>query len=84
MQGEHNEPDCVYREEHPPGAGKRRIQPCSGAGGANAAVDEYRRRSHATVKSQGIYGDCLREAKFYAKHSGEKPVKEKAKTKGKK
>jgi hypothetical protein len=54
-------------------------------GGANAAVDEYRRRSQPTVKSQGIYGDCLREAKFYAKHSGEKPVKEKAKTtKGKK
>ncbi|MDW2743675.1 hypothetical protein [Atlantibacter subterraneus] len=49
-------------------------------GGANAAVDFYRRSSQPTVKSKGIFEDCLCEAKLYARFSGEKPEKA---TKGK-
>lgn len=53
-------------------------------GGANAAVDFYRRSSQPTVKSKGIFEDCLREAKLYAKYSGdapEKPIKGKGNAK---
>lgn len=49
-------------------------------GGANAAVDFYRRSSQPTVKSKGIFDDCLREARLYAKYSGDAPEKS---TKGK-
>ena len=44
-------------------------------GGANEAVDFYRRSSQPTMKSKGIYDDCLRVAKLYAKFSGDAPEK---------
>lgn len=44
-------------------------------GGANAAIDFYRRSSQPSVKSKGIFEDCLREAKLYAKYSGDAPEK---------
>ncbi|MGC1125701.1 hypothetical protein [Pantoea agglomerans] len=47
-------------------------------GAANAAVDWYRRSSQPTVKSKGIFEDCLREARLYAKRNQEK-TKPKAK-----
>lgn len=47
-------------------------------GAANAAVDWYRRSSQPTVKSKGIFEDCLREARLYARRNQEK-AKPKAK-----
>ncbi|HDL6963437.1 TPA: hypothetical protein PXM28_002756 [Yersinia enterocolitica] len=46
-------------------------------GGANEAVDLYRRTSQPTTRSRGIYDDCLKVALNYAKMSGEKakPIK---------
>ena len=49
--------------------------PSVAQGGANAAVDFYRRSSQPTMKSRGIYDDCLREAKLYARFSGDEPDK---------
>ncbi|EPF5076750.1 hypothetical protein ACSSUQ_001524 [Yersinia enterocolitica] len=54
-------------------------------GGANEAVDLYRRASQPTTRSRGIYDDCLKVVLNYAKMSGEKakPIKT-AKSKKKK